>query len=331
MLVAVQERVETMYKERIPQIIQQLHKLPDFRVELKWEFKSWVPLVSRLCPHDTYVIHKSGSRFRVDTTLTGFKNMMWQRGDVSLLFNSGGKGDIMILDNASSMFAHQEVKGIDILDQAEVNQAVQDALTRNCLRVDASLEEATFQPHTSWFGTPHSLQLGPFHTLQYSLTNLHYLTTTRHKDSRPSPSDQLTLPESYFDWDHSLTNHPNSNSTVNNKVKGNGLLHPHEKVTVKKKPLNASVWLAQDFPHSLEQLLPIFQVLAPTHKHFDKLNTFLQLAMPQGFPLKIEIPVVPTLSAQVTILQFEDMLPPEHLFQIPSHYQNGAIDLIFDF
>jgi hypothetical protein len=31
-------------------------QLPEFYMEIHWEFKSWVPLVSRLCPWDTYKV-----------------------------------------------------------------------------------------------------------------------------------------------------------------------------------------------------------------------------------------------------------------------------------
>jgi len=35
-----------------------------------------------------------GSSLRVDTTLIGFENLKWQRGDISYLFHPDGKGQV---------------------------------------------------------------------------------------------------------------------------------------------------------------------------------------------------------------------------------------------
>jgi septin 4 len=54
-----------------------------------------VPLVTRMCPSDTYRIYKSRSSVRIDTTLVGFdQTSNWQRGNRSYIFT--GKGFLTI-------------------------------------------------------------------------------------------------------------------------------------------------------------------------------------------------------------------------------------------
>ena len=42
------------------------------------------------------------------------------------------------------------------------------------------------------------------------------------------------------------------------------------------------------------------QIIAPQFKHFQKLRDFVELKLPPGFPVKLDIPVLPTVSARVT-------------------------------
>lgn len=67
-------------------------------------------------------------------------------------------------------------------------------------------------------------------------------------------------------------------------------------------------------------LLDVLEVIAP-FKHFSKLRDFITFKLPHGFPVKVEIPILPTVTAKITFQQFEfrDDIPKD-LFSTPKDY-----------
>lgn len=83
---------------------------------------------------------------------------------------------------------------------------------------------------------------------------------------------------------------------------------------------NTTQFQSSDFPLSVEMLLNVLEVIAP-FKHFSKLRDFITFKLPNGFPVKVEIPILPTVTAKITFQQFEfrDDIPAE-LFRTPKDY-----------
>lgn len=88
---------------------------------------------------------------------------------------------------------------------------------------------------------------------------------------------------------------------------------------------------SKEFPLNVEMLLNVLEVIAP-FKHFTKLREFVTMKLPSGFPVKIDIPILPTVSAKITFQKFEfrDNIPAT-LFEIPSNYTEDSMRFVLHF
>lgn len=97
---------------------------------------------------------------------------------------------------------------------------------------------------------------------------------------------------------------------IGNVVKG---VRRKEKEMVKN--LRPVVWLTEEFPLKTEELIPLLDILASKVKAVRRLRELLTSKFPRGtFPVKVSIPIVPTVRVVVTFTKFVNLQPPEQFF-----------------
>ncbi|KAI3943052.1 hypothetical protein MKW92_000062 [Papaver armeniacum] len=81
------------------------------------------------------------------------------------------------------------------------------------------------------------------------------------------------------------------------------------------KSLRPSVWLTEQFPLKTEEILPLLDILANKVKAVRRLRELLTTKFPHGtFPVKVAIPVVPTVRVIVTFTKFVNLQPVEQFY-----------------
>lgn len=86
-----------------------------------------------------------------------------------------------------------------------------------------------------------------------------------------------------------------------------------------KKGLRPTLWLSPSFPLQTEELLPLLDILANKVKAIRRLRELLTTKLPMGtFPVKVAIPVVPTIRVLVTFTKFEELQPVDEFTTPPS-------------
>ncbi|KAJ0253849.1 hypothetical protein HA466_0114600 [Hirschfeldia incana] len=86
-----------------------------------------------------------------------------------------------------------------------------------------------------------------------------------------------------------------------------------------KKGLRPVLWLTPDFPLKTDELLPLLDILANKVKAVRRLRELLITKLPTGtFPVKIAIPIIPTVRVLITFTKFEELQPSEEFSTPPT-------------
>uniref|UniRef100_A0A6I8RH74 Ankyrin repeat domain 13B n=1 Tax=Xenopus tropicalis TaxID=8364 RepID=A0A6I8RH74_XENTR len=317
----------------IPILLEKLRKAQDFYVEMKWEFTSWVPLVSKICPSDTYKVWKSGQNLRVDTTLLGFDHMTWQRGNRSFIFKGQDTSAVVMEIDHDRRVVFTETLTFGSQDHEVLLAAVQPTeeqamsrLTAPVVTTQLDTKNIAFERNKSgilgWRSEKTEVVNG-YEAKVYGASNVELITRTRtehlsdqHKGKSKGSKTPLqsflgiaeqhvgpnngTLITQTFSQTNPTAITPDEYFDPNFELGHRDMGRPME-LTTKTQKFKAKLWLCEDHPLSLsEQVAPIIDLMAISNALFAKLRDFITLRLPPGFPVKIEIPIFHILNARIT-------------------------------
>ncbi|KAL6573845.1 hypothetical protein OROHE_001387 [Orobanche hederae] len=90
---------------------------------------------------------------------------------------------------------------------------------------------------------------------------------------------------------------------------------PQTKEKEYAKNLRPIFWLTEQFPLKTEELLPLLDILADKVKAVRRMRELLTTTFPPGtFPVKVAIPVVPTVKVVITFTKFIELQPVESFY-----------------
>jgi len=90
--------------------------------------------------------------------------------------------------------------------------------------------------------------------------------------------------------------------------------------------LKATLWMSNSFPLFVEQLFPLMEIMSPSNEHFARLRDFIDLKLPRGFPIKIEIPLFGILTARITFQNYRvDQSFDDSIFAVPEGFKADEI------
>lgn len=317
----------------IPELLQKLKQAPDFYVEMKWEFTSWVPLVSRMCPSDTYKVYKQGSNVRIDTTLLGFDHTNWQRGNRSYIFQGQNDGATMMeVDHDARQVYSEQMKvptdTLGVLIPSE--ETLSQRLTTPIVTTFVDTDKISFERNKAgiWGWRSDKAEIVNGHDCKvFGASNVELVTKTRmehltendkmlakNKNAKSSLHTFLGIAEVEEDQAAAVSVPKEEHLNVTNPcnispeeyfdssidLEGRDIGRPRE-INTKIQKFRATLWLCEHYPLSFpEQILPIVDLMAISSSHFAKLRNFIQMQLPSGFPVKIEIPLFHVLNARIT-------------------------------
>ncbi|KAG6695291.1 hypothetical protein I3842_09G090300 [Carya illinoinensis] len=328
---------------------------------------SVIPFVGKIAPSDTYKIWKRDGNLRADTSLAGFDGLKIQRADQSFLFLGDGDQSHDIPSGALLVLNRDDRKIFDAFENAGAPMSESDIAgfcsQTSVYRPGMDVTKAELVGRTNWRRQEKTENVGEWKAKVYEIHNVVFSFRSRKVaggDSDVAGSEQVLPLELDEDDDGFLVaENPNFGFAPDQRRHSSFVREEREWVMMPRKSvdvppsaplvsrraasavsapqtkekeyvrsLRPSVWLTEQFPLKTEELLPLLDILANKVKAVRRLRELLTTKFPPGtFPVKVAIPVVPTVRVVITFTKFVELQPTEQFytpFSSPRHLFHGG-------
>ncbi|KAJ6229855.1 ankyrin repeat domain-containing protein 13c [Anaeramoeba flamelloides] len=270
---------------------------------------------------------KKGTNLRLDCSLLGVENKNWIKGDVSILL-SGSKtktpGDIYILDHEKKTYFNTTVDLVKKSNRSKIEkEELEKFIDANLEKTNLYTDNVIFERKKNWFGELKIAQIYQWECDVYQMRNMIFEDIQRKIPKNEEVEREEEVEKEKEKEKEKEVEKEKEKENENEKEKpSKTLLRSEKDITKISKNYSGIVYCSTDFPLTIDDIMPILETLAPNSQQFDKLKEFISLKLPfKGFPVKMQVPIFPGISAVVTFTYFQEMECDNDIYIIPENYQ----------
>ncbi|KAJ4915405.1 ankyrin repeat family protein [Raphanus sativus] len=326
------------WRRRLPCLIAVLRRMRDFYMEVSFHFESSViPFVGKIAPSDTYRIWKRGGDLRADTSLAGFDGFKIRRASQSFLFLGDGEefldvapGTLLVLNRDDKTISNAFENADDPISDGEVAGFCSQT---SLYRPGMDVTRAELVEMRNWRRQVKTETVGEWRAKGYEVENVSFSFKSRKvvavgeteqnssssgfKNNRSFSEEPLWREQGCSKVEEKEFQAARRRKSVSLPVEGVPVAASAPRIKEKEfvKSLSPTVWLTEDFPLKTEELLPLLDILANKVKAVRRMRELLTAKFPPGtFPVKLSIPVIPTVKIVMTFSKFVPLRPMDQFY-----------------